>query len=246
MIDHLPFDQELSRLILLTCGDKCIDSGLRAPKTQKTPWNKWSRSVNNANSHCLIQWPNWTGIFDDHGDQRDTKGEVVSQEVGLSTPFSEFSPSPPAQLTKEHLDMKEMGDALQTDDYFGAVVPARPSSRYQASLSALSNLSTRGSDVPTPTITSITTDDADIAEVDDLISPVSSSSTVLVDDQDLDSPLSSFGSFEQVTPPGSDVASDVATVGSTAGSGSDSTVPKHPGILHKVRLSLGWLSGFES
>jgi hypothetical protein len=29
-----------------------------------TPHNKWSKVVNNATSHCLIQWPKWTGVLD--------------------------------------------------------------------------------------------------------------------------------------------------------------------------------------
>jgi hypothetical protein len=40
VVDYLPFEQELSRIALLTCGKDCIDSGLRAPKTPRTPHSK--------------------------------------------------------------------------------------------------------------------------------------------------------------------------------------------------------------
>jgi hypothetical protein len=160
--------------------------------------------------------------------------------------------SPPAQLTKEHLDMKGLGDALQTADYFGTLPPPKPLAKYRPSLSALSNLSTRGSDVPTPTIPLTTADNSDIPPVDNLISPVSSSSTkpssVLVDSQDYntDSPPSSFGSFERVSPPASEIASDVATTGSTTPLPSKDLMPKRAGMMHKVRRSLGWLAGLAS
>lgn len=77
VLDFLPFEHELSRIELLTCGINCFDAGLRAPKIRRVPYNRWSQAVNNARTNCLIQWPNWTGIFDDHGDQRDSQGDVV-------------------------------------------------------------------------------------------------------------------------------------------------------------------------
>ncbi|CBX94765.1 predicted protein [Plenodomus lingam JN3] len=88
VIDQLPFEEELSGLKLLTCGDKCFDAGLRAPKTRHAPLNRWSGAVNNAPSHCMIVWPNWQGIFDAAGHQRDESGEVVAEGVVVSTSHS--------------------------------------------------------------------------------------------------------------------------------------------------------------
>jgi hypothetical protein len=163
VIDHLPFEHELSQIVLLTCGENCVDSGLRAPKSKSAAKNKWSRAVNNATSHCLIQWPNWTGIFDDHGDQRDRLGFVVPQELGLSTPADEMAPTPIAPLTKEWLNLKELDDALVTpkqSDYFRDVRFDSLASAAHHPLSAMSNLSTRGSEVPTPTIASSVNEDS--------------------------------------------------------------------------------------
>ena len=103
VVDYLPFEQELSRVALLTCGKDCVDSGLRAPKTSRNPHNREGKAIKN---HCLIQWPNWTGVFDDRGD--------------------------PILLTKESLQMKDLGEALdgaaKGDGYFSAQSPWFPGS----------------------------------------------------------------------------------------------------------------------
>ncbi|KAF1913972.1 hypothetical protein BDU57DRAFT_558891 [Ampelomyces quisqualis] len=239
VIDYLPFQHELSSIVLLACGDNCIDSGLRAPKTSRAPHNKWSRAVNNAVSHCLIQWPNWTGIFDDHGDQRSRLGAVVSQEMALSTPAAEFSPSPIAPLTKETLDMKAMDEALtdpmQSDYFLGS--PILKSSAAQTPLGATSNKSERGSDVPTPTLGSLTA-----------YSPISVSTdtnVVVVDGaNDALSPTSTLGSFEHITPSKSiDEALDMATNGPDAPATDKNSTPKTSSTFaHKVRRSYDWLT----
>lgn len=161
MVDHLPFEHELTDINFLGCGEKCIDAGMRAPKTQAEPFLAWSKRVNNTACRFGLQWPNWTGIFDSEGEQRDMYGQIISQEAGLSTPFAEYAPSPPQQLplTEQALNLKDIGDALNNvskPDYFNIsslqppTVPATP-------LGAVSNLSERGSEVPTPTALSVTT-----------------------------------------------------------------------------------------
>ena len=240
MVDYLPFEYELSRIVLLTCGDNCIDSGLRAPKTPRTPHNKWSKIINNATSHCLIQWPKWTGVFDDHGDQRDTRGQIVPQEAGLSTPADEIA-SPTMPLTKESLNMKDMGDAVggaAKEGYFATpktfLFPTAPET---PAMSIVSNLSTRGSEVPTPTVGSPNIPSVDGSLSSDPVSPpidlgspadaslflVSSGSTA----------ASTDGSYDMVTPPAVDATSDVGT------SGSNSTATVGSSLKHKVRKSWG-------
>lgn len=128
---------------------------MRAPKTQAEPYNAWSKKVNNAACRFLIQWPNWTGIFDTEGDQRDTHGDVVPQEAGLSTPYAEYAPRSHQQLplTEETLSMKDIDDALSSvpkADYFN-IAPTQSLSVPDTPLGAVSNLSERGSEVPTPT-----------------------------------------------------------------------------------------------
>ncbi|KAF2632668.1 hypothetical protein BU25DRAFT_417273 [Macroventuria anomochaeta] len=179
VIDHLPFEHELTDIVLLACGEKCIDAGMRAPKTQAEPYNPWSKKVNDAACRILIQWPNWTGIFDTEGDQRDTHGDVVSQEAGLSTPYAEYAPLPPPQLplTEKTLNMKDVGDALNNatkPDYFNIQPALLPLSGTDTPLGAVSNLSERGSEVPTPTALSIATTD-EIRAVDGSITSGSGS-----------------------------------------------------------------------
>ncbi|UPX13900.1 uncharacterized protein EKO05_0004396 [Ascochyta rabiei] len=167
VIDHLPFEHELADIILLTCGEKCIDAGMRAPKTQAEPHNAWSKRVNNVACRCLIQWPNWTGIFDTEGDQRDMHGDVVTQDAGLSTPYAKYPPSASQlPLTEKTLNMKDMGDTLNNvakADYFNMPPTLRPLSGPDTPLGAVSNLSERGSEVPTPTTTDILTVDGSLS-----------------------------------------------------------------------------------
>ncbi|KAJ4374263.1 hypothetical protein N0V83_003004 [Neocucurbitaria cava] len=68
VIDNLPFDHELSSLVLLTCGDDCIDAGLRAPKTTEVAHSNWGEAAANGLAHCRIQFPRWTGFFDGEGN----------------------------------------------------------------------------------------------------------------------------------------------------------------------------------
>ncbi|KAF3045653.1 hypothetical protein E8E12_011005 [Didymella heteroderae] len=164
VIDHLPFERELTDINFLGCGEKCIDAGMRAPKTEAEPFLAWCRRVNNTPCHFALQWPNWTGIFDTEGEQRDVHGQVISQEAGLSTPFAEYAPSPPQQLplTEKTLNLKDIGDVLNDvvsgPDYFNIPyltppsVPATP-------LGEVSNMSERGSEVPTETALSVITTD---------------------------------------------------------------------------------------
>jgi hypothetical protein len=242
VIDYLPFQHELSSIVLLACSDNCIDSGLRAPKTSRAPHNKWSKAVNNATSHCLIQWPNWTGIFDDHGDQRSRLGVVVPQEMALSTPAEEFSPSPIAPLTKETLDMKAMDEALtdsiQGDYFLGS--PMLMGSAAQTPLSIISNKSERGSDVPTPTLAPSTT-----------YSPISTptdSNVVVVDGaNDFISPTSTLDSFEHITPSTSlEEALNIATNGPDSAASDKNSIPKKSTFAHKVRRSYDWLTRSSS
>ena len=101
---------------MLVCGKNCIDAGMRAPKTQAEPYYAWSKKVNNAACRFVLQWPNWTGIFDTEGDQRDTSGNVVAQGSGVSTPFIGAASTPPQQLpfTEGMLNSNDICD--DTDD----------------------------------------------------------------------------------------------------------------------------------
>lgn len=212
VVDHLPFEHELSQIVLLTCGENCVDSGLRAPKTKTAPRNKWSRVVNNETSHCLIQWPNWTGIFNEKGDQRNRLGVVVPQELGLSTPADEVPPTPVVPLTKSFLDLNELEEALDKPLQRGYFAGAAKVS--------ISNLSTRGSEVPTPTVaSSVTGESPYIAAYDgahvtpltsfgeDTLAPADSPATPIMARAGRD-----FGDEGSVA--ASDMASNVATAGS--------------------------------
>ncbi|KAF2654123.1 hypothetical protein K491DRAFT_717410 [Lophiostoma macrostomum CBS 122681] len=79
VVDNLPFELELSYIVLLVCGDMCIDAGLRAPKTS-SPRNVWNGIVKNATTHCMIDWPLWAGVFDAQGRQLDAEGMVIEEE----------------------------------------------------------------------------------------------------------------------------------------------------------------------
>ncbi|KAH5270076.1 hypothetical protein HBI71_064910 [Parastagonospora nodorum] len=265
VIDHLPFGHELSRIVLLTCGDNCIDSGLRAPKTGRAPQNKWSKAVNNAISHCLIKWPNWTGIFDDQGDQRNKLGLVIPHDVILSTPLDEFSPnSPTVPLTKESLHMKELGEALgdvKMPDYFNDAGLLGEPAISRTPMSVFSNESERGSDVPTPTVisstvaysprittvdgTTLTTttsftesDTTTVSSFMDTISPTSTFSSF----DDTVYPTSTLSSFEEVSTAIAETDSNVATDGSGATATEENKTPKKSTFAHKVRRSLDWLT----
>ncbi|KAJ4992717.1 hypothetical protein SVAN01_01763 [Stagonosporopsis vannaccii] len=156
VIDHLPFECELKDITLLTCGDKCIDAGMRAPKTHAKPYHVWSKHVNHAACHFYVQWPNWSGIFDTAGDQRDTHGDVDAQGAGLSMPYTEDAPVLPLHLplTEKTLNMKGIDDALNDiykPDYFN-ISPSLPGGTGpDTPLSDASDIPERGSRILTPT-----------------------------------------------------------------------------------------------
>ena len=253
-MDYLPFEHELSRIVLLTCGDNCIDSGLRAPKTPRTPHNKWSKIVNNATSHCLIQWPKWTGVFDDHGDQRDTRGQVVSQEAGLSTPADEIaSPIATMPLTRESLNMKDMDDALDgaaKEGYFATPkMFLFPTVAKTPAMSAASNLSTRGSEAPTPTVGSPKIPSVDgsissnaVSPPIDTSSPIDASLTLVNSGGTFESTGSTDSSYDIVTPPAVDSTVDSAT--DVIGGSNSTAIAENTNsrFIHKVRRSWGRLS----
>lgn len=251
VLDHLPFEHELSRIVLLTCGEDCIDSGLRAPKTPKAPHNKWSRVVNNATSHCLIQWPNWTGIFDAGGHQRNKSGEVVPQELGLSTPLESLPLSPIVPLTEESLNLKDvdeaLGEALHADSFDTPLAPT--SSVAPTPLGAVSNASTRGSDVPTPTVASSSTayspafPSVDGSTTTSMVS-FASSDLITLDEVNSSEPASASSSFDGAEAAASDVASNVATAGSSTPALEEDD--DMSAIVQKVRQSLYLVSGFAS
>ncbi|KAL5119518.1 hypothetical protein ACEQ8H_002583 [Pleosporales sp. CAS-2024a] len=242
VIDHLPFAHELSGIVLLTCGENCIDSGLRAPKIRHPPQNKWSMAVNDATSHCLIKWPNWTGIFDDQGDQRNKLGLVISQDTILSTPISEFSPSSPAMpLTKEALHMKEVREALadvKKADCFNHMPLLGEPAIGEARLSIVSSKSERGSQVPTPTAPHSPRVLAEDGPALELTTSFGSSDMTIV------SPTSTFSGFEQVDAP-ADI-STVTTASPHIEAAEESSAPKKSTFSHKVRQSIGWLTGSYS
>ena len=152
VIDYLPFEHQLSLVEQLTCGNNCIDAGLRAPKLRHRSSNHEGEIEDNLDARLLIRWPKWEAIFNDRGDQLDLHGEVIPQNVGLSTPAIELPPAPMMPLTKESLHMKELDDALGgvaiESNYFS--FPATSSSALipQTPLTAISIASTRGFEVP--------------------------------------------------------------------------------------------------
>jgi hypothetical protein len=232
VVDYLPFEHELSRIALLTCGKDCIDSGLRAPKTARTLY-KWG-----SNATCLIQWPNWTGGFDDCGD------DVVSEEATLSNPAAMDPSAPSLPLTKESLAMKGLGEALdgaaKEDGYF----PTQPlpvvTADGKTSLSVASNVSTCGSNVTTPVVSTTTRSSPKMPIVDgstgSSVDSPTGASLVLVDSAtSADSFVSSDSSYDQVSPIDIDEASNSTTTAAKIGS-----------FKHKVRRSWDWLSGSSS
>ena len=80
VIDNLPFKEELSHVVLLTCGNNCVDAGLRAPRERsEATRNKWGPSVASEQTHCFIAWPNWQAIFDNKGRLLDNEGNVIPE-----------------------------------------------------------------------------------------------------------------------------------------------------------------------
>jgi hypothetical protein len=255
VIDHLPFENELSSIVLLMCGEDCIDSGLRAPRTERAPQNEWSKAVNNATSHCLVKWPNWIGVFNESGNQRDKLGLVIPPDLVYSTPLEEFSlMSPTVPLTKESLKMKELNEALggvkKSNSHDASTLLGEPAIS-ETPVSVLSNKSERGSDVPTPTAdSSVTAHSPRLAAMDgtDLAATFSFGSsdanTVGSPDETL-SPISTMSSFEQVDEPTSGTASNTATTGSDTAT-EENTTPKKTTFAHRVRRSLDWLTSSSS
>ncbi|KAH8723897.1 hypothetical protein GQ44DRAFT_740652 [Phaeosphaeriaceae sp. PMI808] len=228
VIDNLPFEKELSRIILLTCGEKCIDGGLRAPKNPKTPQKYGSWAVNNTPSHCIIQWPNWTGIFEDHGHQHKEAGVIV--DSGLSTPITEAARLLDAPLTTETLTTKDLDNALETiaSEYFtNKTMFRKPSDTLEAPASTVASVnSPRHTEVdgsPTTATTSFT---------DPGVMPDNLSIS--------DYPLSTIGSFEHINCQNSDSCADEEPPTANQASPNKST------FTHKVRRSWGWLSGSSS
>ncbi|KAF1934036.1 uncharacterized protein M421DRAFT_200 [Didymella exigua CBS 183.55] len=235
VIDHLPFEHELTEINFLGCGEKCIDAGMRAPRTHAEPFLAWSKRVNHTACRFGLQWPNWTGIFDSEGEQRDVHGQVISQEAGLSTPFAEYAPSPPQQLplTEKTLNLKDIGDALNNvskPDYFNIPYPTPPLMP-ATPLGAISNLSERGSEVPTETaLSSTTTEIPTIDGVDD----VESSGPGL--DSGASSPILHANGASDSTP---EMSPMVFSCSSSFGSDG-------PALGHRVRKSLSdnyWVLG---
>ncbi|KAL1796895.1 hypothetical protein ACET3X_005435 [Alternaria dauci] len=236
VVDYLPFEHELSRIALLTCGKNCIDSGLRT-RIDFTDQNidRWGMIVNNATSHCLIQWPNWTGVFDDRGDQRNHQGDVVSQATGLSTPVEEYSSiCSPVPLTKESLHMKDLGEALDgtinDDGYFPAHPLSIPATVGKTSLSMASNVSTRGSSITTPVVPSTARSSPEMPAMPDAVdtSPIGES---LISVASATTAVSSNSSYDKVSLLDDDEVTD------------DSTSAAENSFKHKIRRSWDWLSG---
>ncbi|KAF2205854.1 hypothetical protein GQ43DRAFT_427662 [Delitschia confertaspora ATCC 74209] len=79
VVDNLPFGKEgeLRTVSLLYCGNNCIDAGLRPPKVlvSSTMWNDFFMD---RDTHSMIVFPNWIGIFDAKGNLLDSEGNVVA------------------------------------------------------------------------------------------------------------------------------------------------------------------------
>jgi hypothetical protein len=142
-------------VVLLTCGSKCIDAGLRAPKISRASTrNKWGPSVDSENTHCLIVFPNWAAIFDNQGRPLDPSGNVVGSDVGESSPASpEMLP-----LTASSLHLKGLTEVLETvtrrTRASSLATQASADAVSAARLEVASVMTTYGSVVPTPSVQS--------------------------------------------------------------------------------------------
>jgi hypothetical protein len=85
VVDHLPFKAELRNLVLLSCGEGCVDAGLRAPKPEVAS-GVWNHLMPGVETHCLIDWPHYTGISNGSGsvflveDEEDRGLEMVAHK----------------------------------------------------------------------------------------------------------------------------------------------------------------------
>ena len=229
-----------------------MDAGLRAPRTGITPHNSWSRSVNNATSHCLIQWPNWTGIFDQEGEQRDQSGQVVPQELGLSTPYEEYAPGSPIPLTEEALSMKDVGEVLDVAARRSSYhFPPTPAVELEpmASLDAVSNTSTYGSTsasalsgaalaLPQRSLRHINTDTSTPTGI--LHEALGTSLVQSLGDSE--SPTTADGSGSEYTSASTGQITQNVSKADTVPDGF-ATLRATNGQGHRVRRSLNWLSG---
>jgi len=174
-------------------------------------------------------------VFDDHGEQRNTDGEIVSQEISLSTTaeITSFSPVP---LTKEILEMKELGDALDaaTKGYDYSIVPLTLGDSLVAGPSS-SVASTRGSDLPTPVGKQADRSSPKMSDIDE--SSGCGASLMLVDSATtVESAVSNHSSFDEVDPMDVDDVSDDAATHAPSRNLTG-------GFKQKVRRSLEWWSG---
>jgi hypothetical protein len=229
-----------------------MDAGLRAPRTGITPHNSWSMSVNNATSHCLIQWPNWTGIFDPEGEQRDQLGQVVPQELGLSTPYEEYAPGSPIPLTEEALTMKDVGEVLDVtarrSSYHFPPTPAAET-KPMAYLNEVSNASTYGStSVTASSNTALALPQISLRLVEDDSStptegPHEALGTSLVQALgDSESPTTTDGSGSEYTSVSAEQVTQSASKVDTVPDGFATTRATNS-QGHRVRRSLNWLTG---
>ena len=149
VVDHLPFERELSSIVLLTCGEKCVDAGLRAPRTA-SPQNTWSVGAKGMATHCKIVFPKWAGTFDARGVQQSEDGGLA--EYGMRQPPEGMS------MVTNHLNSLNLESGASSPL---AETPPTP-------LGRISNISTRGSPVPTPSSTPLVFTDghADFTLVD--------------------------------------------------------------------------------
>lgn len=164
--------------MLLICDEKCFDAGMRAPKTQAEPYNDWSKKVNNVACRFRLEWPNWNGIFDTKGDQRNKHGDVVPQIASLSTPYTKHVPSSHVlPLTEKALSvtgLSDESDKAAKPNGFRSPPTLHTLSIPDTFLDAVSNVSECDSEVPAPTELSPTTTD-EIFTVDGLFNSGSGS-----------------------------------------------------------------------
>jgi hypothetical protein len=185
----------------------------------------------------LIQWPNWTGIFDDQGDQRSRLGVVVPQDMALSTPAEEFSPSPIALFTNDTFSMKALDEVLTDPKDSGYFLgsPVLKGSTTESPLSDMSNRSERGSDVPDL--------NTDLRSAPSHISMSEDTVPVVVDGaDDTLSKTSTSGSFEHMSLQEALNMDPTDEVGPATTNKDKLSDPKKPGFAHKVRRSFDWLT----
>jgi len=117
-------------------------------------------SVNNQATHCLIVFPNRAAVFDNEGRLLGPSGNVIGFDHIETLP----SWPDPVLLTTEHLNLKNLTEALESMKRHGSKTTtptSTPATRTStdtnsnARLEVASIITMYGSAVPTPSVVSV-------------------------------------------------------------------------------------------